>query len=96
MDAPWVPPVEGRCSRPASPAIGKDALSLYRAQQASLAARAAMGRIPSLSEFPVALVEQAIIQAKADCLTRGVKLDLPGSRNLIEAEALAILQASRP
>ncbi len=92
LDAPWVAPEDQhrrRVEPSANPA--QNPLELYRAQQAALAARRAIASLPALGGFRFHLVEQAIVDAKADYVARGLKLDEPGSRQRIEAKALELL-----
>ncbi len=92
LDAPWVPP-EDRHRRRVEPSANpaQNPLELYRAQQAALAARSAIARLPALGGFHTRLVEEAIVDAKADYVARGLILDEPGSRQRIEAKALELL-----
>lgn len=91
-DASWCSPAERRDAQQS--VSGRHALEAYRAQQLAAAARIAMARLPALSRFSIVMVEQAVADAKADCLRQGIKLADPGSRQLIEARALELLESS--
>jgi hypothetical protein len=68
-----------------------DKLSQFRAQQARLAARAAMQRWPELSTHSLDVVADAMTRAKAEYLARGHRMDAPDARSVIEAAAVATL-----
>lgn len=76
------------------PVSGRNALETYRAQQRAEAARTAMARLPALRRFSLSMVEQAMVDAKADCMSHGIKLADPGSRQLIECRALELLESA--
>ena len=90
LHAPLVVPETARRAQPA--ATARNALATFRAQQAAQAARKAVASLPPLGAFPLQMVAQAMVDAKADCLARGIKLSEPGSRQLIETRALELLQ----
>lgn len=92
-DTPWTPPVGSRRTEQ-SVAGGRNPLEIFRAQQRALAADKAMTRLPALRRFSVIMVEQAMVDARDDCRGRGIKLDDPGSSQLIEARALELLENS--
>lgn len=68
-----------------------DQLARFRVQQAMQAARVAMHRRPELAAQSLDVVANAMVQAKAQYLQRGLRLDAPGAREAIEAEAVALL-----
>ncbi len=68
-----------------------DQLARYRAYQASHAARVAMQRWPELRTHSLDVVTDAMVQAKAQYLSRGLRMDGPGAREAIETEAVALL-----
>lgn len=71
----------------------RDSLAQFRAQQARQAARIAMQRRPELSTFSVDVVADALVQAKADYVPTGHRMDAPDARSVIEAGAIAVLSA---
>ena len=92
--APWVAPEE--CRRPSSSrTTASNPLEIYRAQQAERAARLAVAHVPALARFSLQQIIGAMIDAKADCIARGVKLDVEGSRQQIELRALELLEGAR-
>lgn len=78
--------------RPSERTRALDELARYRAQQARQAARTAMQRRPELSAFSVEAVAEAMVQAKAQYLGRGFRMDAPDARSAIEAAAVTILE----
>ena len=52
-----------------------------------------MQRRPELSTFSVDVVADALVQAKADYIARGHRMDAPDARSVIEAGAIAVLSA---
>jgi hypothetical protein len=89
---PWSPQGGGTDWRQAQVlSKGDDPLTRYRAQQALLAAKTAMARVPGLEQFRVAEVADAMVQAKAQCVAQGWKMDMDGAREALERAALSIL-----
>lgn len=75
----------------------RDKLAQFRAQQARQAARLAMQRWPELSRHGLEAVADAMARAKAEYLGRGLRMDAPDARIVIESAAIAALndRASR-
>lgn len=70
---------------------GRDALSMYRAQQARIAAATAMNRHPERAPFGVDRVARAMVQTKAECITLGLRLDDPEANAKITSAAILLL-----
>jgi hypothetical protein len=70
----------------------RSALARFREQQAATAAKRAMANTPAFAAYSLSEVTAAMVQAKAAVLASGIRLDSDGSRQLIEAQALKLLQ----
>jgi hypothetical protein len=78
--------------RPGERARALDQLARFRAQQAREAAQIAIQRRPELAAHPLDVVIDAMIQAKAQYLAQGLRMDAAGARGAIESAAVAILE----
>jgi hypothetical protein len=77
--------------RTSEPASARDKLAQFRAQQALQAARVAIQRWPELSRHSLDVVADAMSRAKAEYLGRGLRMDAPDARSVIESLAIAAL-----
>jgi hypothetical protein len=90
-DPPYVAPEE-HGQRP-SP---REALQKWREHEALRIARELLAHSPAFQSFPERWIARAMLRAREDLVASGVKLDEPGSRQRIEAGALALLQRHYP
>jgi hypothetical protein len=72
-------------------ASARDKLAQFRAQQARQAACVAIQRWPELSRHSPDVVADAMARAKAEYVGRGLRMDAPDARSVIEAAAVAAL-----
>ncbi len=72
-------------------ASARDKLAQFRAQQARQAARVAVQRWPGLSRHSLDVVADALARAKAEYVGRGLRMDAPDARSVIESAAIAAL-----
>lgn len=89
----WKPPAgdgpEGK--RTGERASARDKLAQFRVQQARQAARVAIQRWPELSRHSLDVVADAMARAKAEYVGRGLRMDAPDARSVIESAAVAAL-----
>jgi len=89
----WKRPVSNgpAVMRPGERANALDQLARFRKQQARAVAQVAMQRRPELSVHSLDVVAQAMAEAKAQYLARGLRIDAPDARSAIESAAVAVL-----
>ncbi len=89
----WERPIDNgpEGMRPGERAHAQHQLARFRAQQARTAAQVATQRRPELSVYSLDVVADAMAQAKAHYLARGLRMDASDARNTIELAAVAAL-----